>query len=245
MTKQKTFKRSIRARMQKTGESYTAARRQLIAADQRPATGLRPEFDRQVETLVARGYPAAAGLSGEAFRRRLAPLARRLSELPGADTRSRIRFAIVIGDDLVARETAIGMLDLDGRPGFTDMDQEELARFGPIAGLSVPYGGAYLVTDLDTGPETLNVTPEQALPLIEAAGRSPLTIDEGVALVTQRPELLRERNCFSLLGSRCGDRRVPAVWIKQGGRPRLGWCWAAAPHTWLGSASCASRLGAG
>ena len=27
MTRQKTFKRKVRARMQKTGESYTAARR--------------------------------------------------------------------------------------------------------------------------------------------------------------------------------------------------------------------------
>lgn len=33
MTRQKTFKRKVRARMEKTGESYTAARRQLVAAD--------------------------------------------------------------------------------------------------------------------------------------------------------------------------------------------------------------------
>lgn len=33
MTQQKTFKRKVRARMEKTGESYTAARRQLLAAD--------------------------------------------------------------------------------------------------------------------------------------------------------------------------------------------------------------------
>ncbi len=31
MTQQKTFKRRVRARMAKTGESYTAARRQLLA----------------------------------------------------------------------------------------------------------------------------------------------------------------------------------------------------------------------
>jgi hypothetical protein len=100
------------------------------------------------------------------------------------------------------------------------------------------------VTGFDTGAETLNVTPEEALPAIEAAGRSPLTIDEGIAIVTQFPDLLREQNCFSLLGSRCGDRRVTALWVKRGGRPRLGWCYAGAPHTWLGSASCAGRLGA-
>ncbi len=37
MTRQKTFKRKVRGRMQKTGESYTAARRQLIAAGETPA----------------------------------------------------------------------------------------------------------------------------------------------------------------------------------------------------------------
>jgi hypothetical protein len=38
MTTQKTFKRRVRARMAKTGESYTAARRILIAAGDRPET---------------------------------------------------------------------------------------------------------------------------------------------------------------------------------------------------------------
>jgi hypothetical protein len=39
MTTQKTFKRRVRARMAKTGESYTAARRQLIAAGDAPDPG--------------------------------------------------------------------------------------------------------------------------------------------------------------------------------------------------------------
>ena len=39
MTTQKTFKRRVRDRMAKTGESYTAARRQLIAAGDRPDPG--------------------------------------------------------------------------------------------------------------------------------------------------------------------------------------------------------------
>ncbi len=39
MTTQKTFKRRVRARMAKTGESYTAARRQLIASGDAPDPG--------------------------------------------------------------------------------------------------------------------------------------------------------------------------------------------------------------
>ncbi|HZI97726.1 MAG TPA: DUF5701 family protein, partial [Actinomycetales bacterium] len=62
-----------------------------------------------------------------------------------------------------------------------------------------------------------------------------------------------ERNrCFMLAGSRCGDRRVPALWISSGtgkdgtanrGAPKLGWCWAGNRHTWLGHASAGSRDG--
>lgn len=90
--------------------------------------------------------------------------------------------------------------------------------------------------------ETLNVTPDDALQSIHAGRRSPLTIDEGIALITQHPEAVARNRGFSLLGSRCGDRRVTALWMSKG-RPKLGWCWAGNPHTWLGSASCGSRLG--
>jgi Family of unknown function (DUF5701) len=124
---------------------------------------------------------------------------------------------------------------------FTTMD--DLERFTPIDGVDVPPGPAYLVTDVDTGRATLNVTLDDALERIVAEGRSPLTIEEGLAVLAQDPGILRTQNAFSLLGSRCGDRRVPALWVSAG-RPRLGWCWAGNPHTWLGSASCARRIGA-
>ena len=122
------------------------------------------------------------------------------------------------------------------------MHPVEPNSFKPIEGLQIPHGMAYLLVDIDTGKGTLNITPDDALKMIEKENRSPLTIDEGVALVTHHPEILRNSNCFSLLGSRRGDRRVTALWIS-GGKPRLGWCWAGNPHTWLGLASCGSRVG--
>jgi hypothetical protein len=68
-------------------------------------------------------------------------------------------------------------------------------------------------------------------------------LEEGIALITHYPDVLMKNNGFSLLGSRCGDRRVTALWIS-GGKPKLGWCWTGNPHTWLGSASCRYRTGA-
>ena len=81
-----------------------------------------------------------------------------------------------------------------------------------------------------------------ALPVLLGAGRSPLTIDEGVALVTHFPKVLTTRNAFQSLGSRAANKRVPSFWVSKGA-PRLGWCWAGNPHTWLGAASAAARYG--
>lgn len=122
---------------------------------------------------------------------------------------------------------------------FTTMEPDDVARFVPIDGIELPSTPYHLV-DVDLGQGTLNVTPDDALATIAAQGRSPLTIDEGLAILAQDPEVLRTQNAFSLLGSRCGDRRVPALWLSRGS-PRLGWCWAGNPHTWLGSASCKER----
>ena len=125
--------------------------------------------------------------------------------------------------------------------GFVGMDPTKPADYEPIAQLQIPGAASYVLHDVDLGAEFFDVTPEDALPQILARGRSPLTIDEGVAVITQLPNVLSTQNAFSLLGSRRGDRRVPALWLS-GGRPRLGWCWAGAPHSWLGSASCAERV---
>ena len=88
-----------------------------------------------------------------------------------------------------------------------------------------------------------NVTPDDASKGSSGTVCSPLTLDEGIALVTQFPEAVDKNGGFSLPGSRRGDRRVTALWISKG-RPKLGWCWAGNPHTWLGSASCGHRIGA-
>ena len=62
MTKQRTFKRRVRERMAKTGESYTAARRMLIADGDRPesaAVEFKPPVaeERMIEA-TGRGWQA-------------------------------------------------------------------------------------------------------------------------------------------------------------------------------------------
>ena len=214
---------------------------------QAPYEQIGDPFDRQVENLAQCGYPEAAGLGRDALMQHLEPLRARLDILDTLDPlapEGRIPFVIVLRRELVAPEAALPLVRLGGKTGFTEMEADDLGRFGPIDGLELPAGMAYLMVDVDTGRDTLDVTPDDALGRIRAQGRSPLTIDEGVAMVTHHPGILADRNSFSMLGSRCGDRRVTALWMSRG-RPRLGWCWAGNPHAWLGSASCGGRLGPG
>jgi hypothetical protein len=199
-------------------------------------------FDRQVAILQGLGYPQIAGMSGDAFAQLSAPLRARLAEVPAEAVESDIPFVLVLDRRLVPAEKSMPLVEQNGRQGVIDMNPTDPSAFTSIEDVRLPEGPAYLAVDIDTGQETLNVTPDDALGLIAAKGRSPLTIEEGIAVLTQFPGVLRSRNAFSLAGSRRGDRRVPALWTSKGS-PRLGWCWAGNPHTWLGSASCGSRLG--
>ncbi len=199
-------------------------------------TEIELEFDRQVDALAQTGLPGKLDLSEGCFRARLEPLR---DLLPPAEDGAGIPFVVVVPDPPVVE--VLSSVHGTGGAGFTTMEPDDLASFRPLPELGVPTA-PYLLLDVDCGADTLNVTPADVAPRLAAAGRSPLTIAEGLAVLVSDHGVLRSRNCFSLLGSRAGDKRVPALWVSER-RPRLGWCYQGAPHTWLGSASCAARRG--
>jgi hypothetical protein len=197
------------------------------------------EFDRQVDALALTGLPAHLDLSDACFRAFLEPLRDLLPSLDDTGSGAGIPFVVVVPD--VAVRDVLAAVSTVGGTGFTTMDDEDVALFQPLPELDVPRA-PYLLLDVDTGEDTLGQTPAEVLPQLVARGRLPLTIAEGLAVLVSDPGVLTARNAFSLLGSRARDKRVPALWTS-GRRPRLGWCYQGAPHTWLGSASCAGRLG--
>jgi len=203
------------------------------------------QFNHQVEKLIQLGYPELLGIQAQAFRDLLESLKgyvpKEVPDLPDLEI-GRVPFVIVVHSQLAPVRITLPRVQREGKAAFERLYPIEPERFKPIQSVNIPEGDAYLTLDVDRGKETLNVTPEEALRSICGDGRSPLTIEEGVALLTQYPEFLRKNDCFSLLASRCGDQRVPALWLSKG-RPKLGWCWAGNPHTWLGSGSCGARAG--
>ncbi|MGK5639145.1 DUF5701 family protein [Streptomyces sp. URMC 126] len=208
------------------------------------------EFDRQVRTLVDLGYPALAGLTVERFTALAAPLrAEAVAVADGPDApydvaAGRVPFLLVVARDVVPVEETMPRTTLKGGrlPGFVDRSFEPgaLERFVATEETGAGELSVYLLHGVERGEEFCGAVPETAMAALAERGRTTLTIEEGVALITHFPEVLVKNKCFSLGGSRCGDRRVPAIWISKKA-PKLGWCWAGNPHTWLGMASAAGR----
>jgi len=150
------------------------------------------------------------------------------------------------------------LLEHDEKRGFVVVDMTDVDSFQPIEQLAVPAGPGYFVTGIDRGDELANWSPDEALPAIVGAGRTPLTLVEGLYWVLQQPAALERNHCFMTIGTRLRkpngrlDARTPAIWISNGtgrdgraarGAPKLGWCWAGNRHTWLGFASAEERSG--
>ena len=206
------------------------------------ATPSLPAPAEQAERLVALGVHERAGLSA-------------------ADLRAAARAAddgalLVVSPALAPPSVLAPLLRLDGREGFVVEDMTDVDAFAPIEEVDVPEGPVYAVAGLDRGDAMANWSPDEALPAIVDAGRTPLTLGEGIAWLLQCPELLARNKCFMTIGSRLRrpdgrlDTRTPALWISNGtgrdgkarrGAPKVGWCWAGNRHTWLGFASAATR----
>ena len=214
-----------------------------------PALNL-PSLADQAERLIDLAIPRAAGLSDEALR-----------DLVRTET---VEDALLVVDPgLVPPSRLAPLLERDGRPGFVVVDMPDVDEFAPVPELTMPdttgqTSPYHLVQGLSRGDELANWSPAEAMPALLEAGRTPLTLAEGIHWVLQQPAVLERNLCFMTLGSRLRrsnggfDARTPAVWISNGtgrdGRerrnaPKVGWCWWNNRHTWLGFASAARRSG--
>jgi len=209
-----------------------------------PAGAPAAELDRQVRAQLDLGLAALHGLSPADLVAAVAPLRAALaagaaSGPSAVDPDDHVPFVLVLDGGTDHANASVPALRRGKRPGVSVIDDDEMAGYRPLPDLQIP-GRPYLLLDVDTGTEFCGVRPEDALVAVRERGRTPLTVAEGITLVAVRPDMLRPNRCFSLMGSRAGNQRVPAVWISER-RPKLGWCWDRNPHTWLGAASAAGR----
>ena len=143
------------------------------------------------------------------------------------------------------------------RGGFIVTDMTDVDQFTPTVEAPLPDADAYVVSGIQRGDDMRNWSPEEAAVAIRGAGRTPLTLTEGIHWALQSPGVIEAGACFMTMGSRLRkpngdyDSRTPALWISGGtgrdgaerkGAPKVGWCWWANRHTWLGMASAEARI---
>ncbi|MFW0786199.1 DUF5701 family protein [Gordonia sp. CPCC 206044] len=205
-----------------------------------------PDLATQARRLIDLGAGPLTGLSDA----EILDAVRACADVPDA--------LLVPAPSTLRPSDAATLLTRDGKPGFVVVDMTDLDAFDPIPTVDVPDRPFYVISGIDRGDEMANWSPDEALPAIADAGRTPLTVGEGIAWLLQQPERLAPNHCFMTIGSRLTkpngrlDARTPAIWISGGtgrdgrerkGAPKVGWCWAGNRHTWLGFASAARRHG--
>lgn len=201
-------------------------------------------FDERAHVLREKEYPALAGMTPEAFDELLAPLRGNLQDLELSQPEN-IPLAIIVRSKLVPVGAAMQTITANGLQGEVRMTPKQPEDFADLDTLNIPQGDVYVLLDISTGRDFLNISPEECMQTITAQGRTPLTLDEGVSLAVQLPQILTDKanyNCIQMPGSRiANDQRIPSIWLSYR-RPRLGWCWNRNIHTWLGTASAGRRL---
>ena len=202
-----------------------------------------PPLAEQAERLIEAGAHEIGGVA--------------VAQLRGAARADTARGLLVIHPACAHVSRLAPLIERDGKRGFVVADMRDADDFAPIEPVALPAGPVYVAVDLDRGDHLAGWSPDEALPALLAAGRTPLTLGEGIHWLLQRPRVLDRGHCFMTIGSRLRkadgsvDARVPALWISNGtGRdgpqnrhaPKVGWCWAGNRHTWLGFASAAGRI---
>ena len=203
-----------------------------------------PSLPDQAERLIELGIHRIAGQPANQVRK---AVARPIGE-PAL---------LVVHHRVVPASALAPLLRLGNKAGFVVTDMTDVDGFTPISAVTVPDAPLYLLRDVDRGDTMANWTPDEALPAIADAGRTPLTLTEGLHWLLQQPGTLERNRCFMTIGARRRksggslDARTPAIWLSNGtGRdgaanrdaPKVGWCWAGNRHTWLGFASAGHRL---
>lgn len=200
-------------------------------------------LEQQIDSLVYLGYPDMMSCDAATFRESLMPLSAHVADRGPAVSdlaAGTVDFVLVIHAPAVPVERSLPLLTRHGKPAVERLFPRRPDFFQPLDSLRDTIGDAYLLLGVDRGNEMLNMVPVQAQARLEEKGRTPLTVEEGIALLTQFPDQLQPNRCFMMLGSRGPDKRVPALWLSRN-QPKLGWCWEGNPHTWLGFASARGR----
>ena len=191
---------------------------------------LMKTFDGQVKTLIDKGYPEAAGIYKDWF------LEEYVNPL-------RYKFEtgdiIFIPERIVSIHKQMSLVKLKNKTGYNTpcINLGMLQQADGVETPNVPY----LIHDIENGVATKNISFSNCVKLFKKQGRFGLVPEEGIAIVTHKPEMLNNHRYIYLLGSRVVSGRVPGLYLNDDGL-ELGYVWPDSTNSKWGSASCGSRI---
>ena len=222
-------------------------------------------FTEQVERIIERKFHTIANLSKSDFiSRYLTPLRELLVtvDIEAVSRENRKPFLLVVPHRIVPLSFQLESV----REQVNQKQLEYIIKpewFENAPGVSTP-SEPYLILDVDTGHNMLNISPEKFVNKFNQEGRFALTIDEGLALITHFPEVL-ESHWLDLPGSvlihKCAGQDamergmlgplppgfglttfVPTLYYKYYDDLRLYYINETTEIPYSGSASCGRRL---
>ncbi len=193
-------------------------------------------FDSQVANLTKRRYPQSLHLTIGEFLSLLQPLRRRTKEID-CSNKSRIPFLVVFPGKAIPLEKQLDRIRFDDRRCVTKL---KLADLVPDLDEELP-ALPYLALDVERGGLTKGLAAEESVQVFRSENRLALTVEEGAALLTHAPNVLRYHNigcagnslngCFVPGFGRCPVwGLILTVFGKERAKPDLGF------------ASCGRRL---
>jgi hypothetical protein len=149
-------------------------------------------FSQQIKTITERRFHEATGLSESDFiNRHIMPLKQLLvnNDKDTTTDESRIPILVVVPHTIVPLSYQLEMI----RESINDVQLEHLIKpewFENAKGVSTP-DRPYILLDVETGYAMKNTPPKKCVQRFRDAGRFALTVDEGVALISHFPEVLK------------------------------------------------------
>jgi hypothetical protein len=222
-------------------------------------------FAKQINTIRERKFHIPTGLSENDFvNRHIMPL-KELLVKHDRDTKmeeSHIPILVVIPNTIVPLSYQLERI----RESINDIQLEHIIKpewFENAKGVSTP-DKPYLLLDVETGYAMKNTTPKKCVKTLNDEGRFPLTVDEGIALISHFPEVLKshwvdlpgsvlihkfvgeevmKRGMLSSLPPAFAKATfVPTLNYKYYNYLRLYYIYEVTETPYSGSASCAKRL---
>lgn len=192
------------------------------------------EFDEQQKRLLDLGYAEAAGMHKGFFSELVDSLRSELEKVPDDIPEGNIASLLVIPADVVSIENQMLMIKVGQERGCVWMafDLALLRNADRIETPALPY----LIYNVENGAKMRNISTGSCVKQFAKEMRRGLTVLEGIALVAQYPETLRD-HYIDFLGSRYGKSYVPHLWLP-GNHPELDCRPPDCPTPSWGSPSC-------